>query len=295
MAVAVGDFVLRATGRRCDDVVLVGGERAVTALARADWRASMGGTLTATWVRSGGAGRRRRARRATMSGTLAAFDALDRQARRWSVQFPGELVVGAARRPATAAVVATWHETGASVTRVLRPRDRRAALGGADRGDTRRTGRPRRARRPRRRRRRLATPGSTRRLATGERRWQTPVPASFEAAIEPAADGDARGRRPLRRGPLLDVWRPASSVGNTTVDVALLERRMASHREVVALPRRSRATWFVLDRRNGATRRPAGPAGSLGGTPVPTGQAAVHGPVRLLIALRMRGGVNCVR
>ena len=72
-----------------------------------------------------------------------------------------------------------------------RPRHRRAALGGAHGSVHRRPHGPSRACGARDRRRRPHALVEARDLATGELQWQTPVPASFEEAIEPAVDDHA--------------------------------------------------------------------------------------------------------
>ena len=124
------------------------------------------------------------------SGTLAALDAAT-GAPRWSVHHPARSgrARGSTRR--RGAVVATWHQSDSPAVRVFdlatgalrweAPTDRFTAAPAVHAGrvvlaigDGDRHARV-----------------EARDLATGEVQWQTPVPASFEEAIEPAVDDRA--------------------------------------------------------------------------------------------------------
>lgn len=184
---AVGGLTLSQPGLGAE-VVVVGGDDSVTALARADG--------SVRWRRP----RLRPVRSVSVagptalvgddSGTLAAFDVVTGR-ELWSVRHPGALWSGARVDAASATVVATWHQSDTPAVRVLdlasgalrweAPTDRysAAATVGDGRvvlavGDGERHARV-----------------EARDLGSGARQWSTPVPASFEEAIEPVLDHDA--------------------------------------------------------------------------------------------------------
>ena len=218
------------------------------------------------------------------AGTLTAFDAAT-GAVRWSATFPGALWSAPRVDTATGAVVATWHQTDTPAVRVLDLR----------------TGAPRWE---------AATATSTaapvlgrgvvvlaigdghrharveaRDLATGERRWQTPVPASFEEAIEPAVDAGAVA--------VVDHFGVVSLLDLATGRIrwqhdlahALIATRMALTARRVVFSSFS-GELFVLDRADGHLVTQLG-RDRLGGYPVALRRAPWGPPARLLVALRL--------
>lgn len=264
------------------DLVLVGGERAVTALSRAGgsrrWQQPTANEVEAVALVGD------TALAGDSTGTLAAFDA-PTGAPRWSVQFPGSFGSAVRVDRATAAVVASWRDTDAPTVRVfdlatgaLRWEAPTAAYTAAPVvqhgivvlaiGDGNRHARV-----------------EARDLATGQVRWRTAVPASFEAAIEPAADD--------RDVAVVDHFGVVSVLDLTTgkfrwqhdLAYALDSTRMALSPTRVTF-RSSSGDVFVLNRRTGRLIARLGPR-KLGGYPVSTLQAPWKGPDQLLIALRM--------
>jgi outer membrane protein assembly factor BamB len=180
--------VTEATPALDGDVVLVGGERGLSALGRADgavrWHADLPGPvvavgLTGTVALAGGD-----------AGVLTAFDARTGRVR-WSVTRSGELWSAPRVDAGSGAVVATWHGGGEPHVEVLdlatggsrwsaptAPAAAAPVIAGhgpdalvvVAAGDGR-----------------FRASVEARSLATGEVRWQAPVPASFERAVEPVA------------------------------------------------------------------------------------------------------------
>jgi outer membrane protein assembly factor BamB len=264
------------------DVVLVGGTGTVTALARADgavrWRAPMGGDVHALALRGAVALAGDRA------GTLTAFDAAT-GAVRWSATFPGALWSAPRVDTATGAVVATWHQTHTPAVRVL---DLRTGVPRWEAATATSTAAPvlgrgvvvlaigdgyRHAR------------VEARDLATGERRWQTPVPASFEEAIEPAVDAGAVA--------VVDHFGVVSLLDLATGRIrwqhdlarALIATRMALTARRVVFSSFS-GEVFVLDRADGRLVTRLGRE-RLGGYAVALRRAPWGPPARLLVALRV--------
>ena len=265
------------------DVAVVGGMQSVTALERTDgsvrWErpaavASNSIAVAADTVLVG-----------DDSGTLTALDAVSGTPR-WSVQHPGVLWSGARVDLATGAVVATWHQADEPAVRVFdlasgalrweAPTDRYTAApavhGGVvvlAIGDGDRHARV-----------------EARDLATGTRRWQTAVPASFEAAIEPAVARSVVA--------VVDHFGVVSTFDLETgrlrwqrdlADVLLATRvSLTGHR--IALTSYA-GVLYVLDDRDGHVVARLAPE-RLGGLPVATVRAPGRGPARLLLALRMR-------
>ena len=241
--------------------------------------------LAAAHARPDLRGRRRRRRRAggRPGGTLTAFDAATGEIR-WSVQLRRFALVGAARRP-----------RDRRGRRVL-ARDRRARGAGLrPRRPARCAGRRPSARAPPRRSSHdglvVLAVGDCHRhawveardLATGARRWQTPVPASFEEAIEPAVDAPGRGGgRPLRRGHRCSTARPGGSAGSTTSPRRCSQTRVIAHRgRRVAFASYS-GEVFVLARRDGQHRGPPRRRPARRATRSPCSRAPWRGPARLL-------------
>ncbi len=263
-------------------VVLVGGAGTVTALARADgavrWRAPMGGDVHAVAM-SGAI-----ALAGDRAGTLTAFDAAS-GAVRWSATYPGALWSAPRVDTTTGVVVATWHQTDTPAVRVLdlrtgTPRWEAAtatstaapALGRGvvvlAIGDGHRHARV-----------------EARDLATGERRWQTPVPASFEEAIEPAVDAGVVA--------VVDHFGVVSLLDLATGRIrwqhdlahALIATRMALTPRRVVFSSFS-GDLFVLDRADGHLVARLG-RDRLGGYAVALRRAPWGPPARLLVALRL--------
>jgi outer membrane protein assembly factor BamB len=264
------------------DVVLIGGPRSVTALARADgtrrWQHSSTSWVTPVALAGD------TALTGDDSGTLAAFDA-HTGAARWSAQYPGELRSPLRIARAAAAVVAIWHQSDTPAVRVFdlatgalrweAPTGAYTAAPVVRRGvvvlaicDGDRHARV-----------------EARDLATGEVRWQTRVPASFEAEIEPAADDHEVA--------VVDHFGVVSLLDLITgrlrwqhdVAHALIETRVALTPDRVAFVSFS-GDLFVLDRRTGRLLARMGPR-HLGGYPASTIHAPGRDPNRLLVALRM--------
>ena len=179
------DDLLPAAPALDGGTVLVGGEAGVTALDRRDgtlrWRRPMADATYAVAVADGvalvGDG----------AGTLTAFDATSGGIR-WSVQHPGSLWSGPRVDRVSGAVVASWHETGAPAVRVLDLADGalrwEAPTGACSAAPALHDGLVVLAIGDGHRRAWV----EAREVATGAARWQTPVTASFEEAIEPAVD-----------------------------------------------------------------------------------------------------------
>ena len=194
----------------------------------------------------------------------------------------------------TGVVVATWHQSDTPAVRVL------------DLAPARSAGR-------RRRPRSTAAPASSgaawwcsrsatvtgtpaveaRDLATGERQWQTPVPASFEEAIEPAVDAGAVAV--VDHFGVVSLLDPATGRIRWQHDLAdaLIATRMAL----------TRAGWcsssfsgdlFVLDRADGHLVARLG-RDRLGGYAVALRRAPWGPPARAARrpAPRTRGGSTC--
>lgn len=265
------------------EIVLVGGTGSVTALDRADGslRWYRGRTSPANSLAVSGA----TALVGDDSGTLAALDVAT-GAPRWSVQYPGALWSGARVDPARGLVVATWHQSASPAVRVFdlatgalrwaaaTERFTAAPAVHAGRvvlaiGDGDRHARV-----------------EARDLATGRVEWQTPVPASFEEAIEPAVDDHAVAV--VDHFGAVTVLDPATGRLRWQRDLAdvLIATR------VVLTPHRVAFTSYagifrVLDRRDGHVVQRLGPA-RLGGLPVATAPFR-HGRGRgVLVALRLR-------
>jgi outer membrane protein assembly factor BamB len=265
------------------DVVVVGGDGAVTALSRATgeqrWRRPMTGEVHSVALDGG------TALAGDDSGTLTAFDARTGDVR-WSVQFPGMLWSGARVDRATGSVVATWHQSTTPAARVLDlatgalrwevPTATYTAAPAVHRGvvvlaigDGNRHARV-----------------EARDLATGALRWQTPVPASFEEAIEPSVDDHAAA--------VVDHFGVVSLLDLATgklrwqhdLAASLLGTRVTLTPTRVAFTSFS-GDVFVLDRHDGDLVAQFGPR-RLGGYPVATLRPPWRGRERLLIALRLR-------
>jgi outer membrane protein assembly factor BamB len=266
-----------------DARVLVGGEHTVTALDRADghvrWQHPTGGRARSLTLAAG------TALVGDDTGTLAAFDA-GTGAERWSVRFPGSPWAGARVDVSSGAVVATWHQTTEPAVRVLdladgsvrwsAPTDRftaapvvRAGIVVVAVGDGNRHARV-----------------EAHDLATGAERWRTTVPASFEEAIEPAADG--------RTVIVVDHFGVVSALDLRTGTIRWqhdLAAPLLATRVVLTGSRVSLTTnpgdLYVLDRRDGRLVARLTPE-RLGGAPVATLRPPGRAAGRLLVALRMR-------
>jgi outer membrane protein assembly factor BamB len=219
------------------------------------------------------------------SGTLTALDVASGTPR-WSVQHPGALWSGARVDLAAGAVVATWHQSDEPAVRVFdletgslrweAPTDRytaaptvRAGVVVLAIGDGNRHARV-----------------EARDLATGVRRWQTSVPASFEEAIEPAIAG--------RVVAVVDHFGVVSTFDLETgrlrwqhdlADVLLATRVMLTAKRVAFTS--YAGVLHVLDARDGHIVAGIAPE-RLGGLPVATVRAPGPGPARVLLALRLR-------
>jgi outer membrane protein assembly factor BamB len=268
-----------AAGR---EAVVVGGTDRVVALSRADgtrrWSRPMASEVHSLAV-SGDT-----ALAGDDAGTLAAFD-LRSGAVRWSVGYPGALWSGPRVDPATGAVVATWHQSTSPAVRVfdlasgaLRWEAPTAAYTAAPVvhgrlvvlaiGDGDRHARV-----------------EARDLATGDVAWRTPVPASFEEAIEPSADDHSVV--------VVDHFGVVSLLDVTTGRLrwqhdlahALLDTRMALTPHRVTFTSFS-GHLFVLDRTDGRVVARLGRR-RLGGYPTATLPAPWRGPGELLVAVRL--------
>ena len=210
----------RSTATSCSSAASRRSPRWRVATAAVRWRATDGRTSP---TRS----RWRATSRSPVTGPARSPRSTSRPATvRWSVHFPGSLWSAPRVDRATGAVVAVWHETDAPAVRVL------DLATGALRWQAPTGGVHRRARRPRtgsscsRSATATGTPGSRRATwPPAVRRWQTPVPASFEEAIEPAVDDrERRGGRPLRRGHRCSTWPPGGCRWQHDLARALLDR-----------------------------------------------------------------------
>jgi len=259
--------------------VLVGGMGSVTALDRAD------GSVRWHQTRSEGVNSLAVSGDTALvgddAGTLAAFDAVTGRPR-WSVQHPGALWSGARVDPATGAVVATWHQSASPAVRVLdlatgalrweAATDRFTAAPALHDGhvvlaigDGNRHARV-----------------EARDLATGEVQWQTPVPASFEEAIEPAVDDHAVAV--VDHFGVVSLLDPATGRLRWQRDLAdvLVATRVVLTEHRVAFTSYA-GVLRVLDRRDGHMVQQLAPA-RLGGFPIaclPRGRG-------VLLALRLR-------
>jgi len=276
------DGLVQAPPALGHDVVLVGGERAVTALARADgaprWRAPMGGDVHALAM-SGAV-----ALAGDRAGTLAAFD-MATGAVRWSVTFPGALWSAPRVDTATGAVVATWHQTDTPAVRAL---DLRTGALRWEAPTATSTAAP------------ALGPGvvllaigdghrharvEARDLATGARRWQTPVPSSFEEAIEPAvAAGVVAVVDHFGVVSLLDLATGRIRWRHDLAHALIATRMVLTPRRVVFSSFSGEV--FVLDRADGHLVARLG-RHRLGGYAVALRRAPWGRPARLLVALRL--------
>lgn len=263
-------------------LVLVGGEGVVTALSRADgsvaWRQPTGEAVYSVAM-SGTT-----ALAGDRQGTLSAFDA-ETGAMRWSVHHPGGLWSGPRVDRATGSVVATWHDATAPAARVF------DLVSGALRWEAP-TGASTAAPAVRKGLVVLAIGDGyrharveARTLATGDLRWQTPVPASFEEGIEPAIDDhevvvvDHFGvvsLLDLATGRLRWQHDLASALLRTRLDLTPSRVVFSSFSGDV----------FVLDRRDGALVAQLGRR-RLGGYTVATLRPRWRGARGLLVALRL--------
>jgi outer membrane protein assembly factor BamB len=266
-------------------VVVVGGTTSVIAYSRSDgsrrWTLHRDGSPSSLAVADG----------AVLvgddAGTLSAVNAAT-GATRWSVRFPGALWSGARVDPASGAVVATWHQTPTPAVRVLdlgtgalrweAPTDRFTAAPSVHGGrvvlavgDGNRHARV-----------------EARDLATGEVRWQTPMPASFEEAIEPAVDDHAVAV--VDHFGVVSVLDPATGHLRWQRDLAdvLVGTRVVLTSQRLAFTSYA-GVLHVLDRRDGHVVATVGP-GRLGGLPVALAPApwAVRRGGGALVALRLR-------
>jgi outer membrane protein assembly factor BamB len=264
-------------------VVVVGGNRSVTALTRADgsvrWRRPWSSpvqsvTATGADVLVG-----------DDSGTLTALDATTGRTR-WSAQHPGALWSGARVDPATGAVVATWHQSEEPAVRVydlasgsLRwaaPTARHAAAStvGEGRvvlaiGDGDRHAR-----------------AEARDVTTGAVLWQTRLPASFEEAIEPALDH--RGLAVVDHFGVVSYLDPDTGHLRWQHDLAdvLVGTRVVLSDHRVAFTS-YRGVLHVLDRRDGREVDRIGPA-RIGGLVVSSSPARGPHQGGVLLAVRLR-------
>jgi outer membrane protein assembly factor BamB len=279
---AVDDVVIGhpALGR---DVVVVGGAASVTALDRGDgtprWRQSRTDQVHSVTV----------AGDAVLvgddSGALTAFDVVTGRPR-WTVASPGALWSGARVDRSSGVVVATWHQSEAPTVRAFdlehgtllweAPTGRFTAAPAVHAGrvivaigDGNRHARV-----------------EARDLTTGALKWQTPVPASFEEAIEPAVDDQLVVA--------VDHFGVVSAFDPTTgrlwwqrdlADV-LLGTRVVLTRHRVALTSYA-GVLHVLDRRDGHEVERLVPA-RIGGLPVAVAPAPWRPGGGLLLALRLR-------
>ena len=274
----VGDVALGqpALGR---DVVVVGGPRSVSALARADGAMRWTRTRDATANSLAVAGDTVLAGDDT--GTLAAFDA-STGTPRWSAQHPGALWSAPRVDAAFGAVVATWHQGDSPAVRVFdlvtgalrweAPIDRYTAAPAVHAGrvvlaigDGDRHARV-----------------EARDLTSGKVVWQTTVPASFEEAIEPAVDDHAVAV--VDHFGVVSLLDPQTGRLRWQHDLAdvLLATRVALTKRRVALTSYA-GTLHVLDRRDGHVVQHLTPR-RLGGLPVATVQRGRG----ILLALRLR-------
>jgi hypothetical protein len=261
--------------------VLVGGRGLVTELGRRTgsrrWQQQLGGDVTSLALVGD------TALAGDHSGAMSAFDARTGELR-WSVRFDGRPWAAPRVDAATGAVVATWHEGSSPAVRVL------DLASGALRWEAATdvmTAAP-------------VLSGSTvvlaigdgnrnarveaRDLATGALRWSTPVPGSFEEAIEPAADArDVAVVDHFGVVTLLDLATGAVRWRHD-VEYALIDTQMpiTPHRIVF---RSFSGDVFVLARADGHLVAQYGPA-ELGGYPIATVRPPWPGPARVLIALR---------
>jgi outer membrane protein assembly factor BamB len=277
--VAIDDLVLGHPGVG-SQVVVVGGAHTVTALSRSDggflWSRPSAAAVHSLRVAGG------RVLVGDDAGRLTALDTRTGVAS-WSAQLPGRLWSPARVDGSTGSVAATWHGGDAPALRVFdqatgqlrweAPTDRYSSApviaGGAvvvAVGDGDRHARV-----------------EARDLVTGRVRWQTAVPASFEEAIEPAADRmqvavvDHFGvvsLLDLRTGRLR--WQHDLATPVLETRVVLTRRRVVftSYDGVLHVLRR-------VDGREVAALTPT----ELGGAPVAIMPAPT--PPRLLVAVRM--------
>ncbi len=265
------------------DVVLLGGTTSVTALDRSD--GSLRWHLLDRVPANSLAVTGDTALVGDDSGTLAAFD-LATGAPRWAVQYPGALWSGARVDPARGAVVATWHQSDSPAVRVFdlatgalrweapTARYTAAPAVGAGRvvlaiGDGDRHARV-----------------EARDLTSGAVQWQTPVPASFEEAIEPSMRGDTVAV--VDHFGVVSVLDVATGRLRWQHDVAdvLIATRVALTGRRVAFTSYA-GVLYVLDRRDGHLVEHVSPD-QLGGLPVATVLAPGRAPGRMLVALRLR-------
>jgi outer membrane protein assembly factor BamB len=265
------------------DIVVVGGERSVTALSRADgtrrWSVPRADHVHSVAVAGG-----------TVlvgddTGMLAALDARS-GSERWSVQYPGALWSGARVDVPSGAVVATWHQAESPAVRVFdlasgalrweAPTDRFTAAPAVHGGrvvlaigDGDRHARV-----------------EARDLASGALQWQTAMPASFEEAIEPAVDDDAVA--------VVDHFGVVSQLDPDTGRVRWrhdLADVLVATRVVLTGSRVAFTSYagvlHVLDRRDGHVVAALAP-GRLGGLPVATAAAPFGHGNGVLLALRLR-------
>ena len=261
------------------DEVLVGGAASVTLLDRSD-----GSTR---WTRASEAAANSLAIAGDAalvgddSGALTAVDVATGDPR-WSVRQPGALWSGARVDRATGAVVASWHQSDVPTVRVLdlatgalrweAPTDRFSGAPTVHGGRV------------------VLTIGDgdrharveARDLATGQVQWQTRVPASFEEAIEPAADDHAVAV--VDHFGVVTLLDPGTGRVRWQHDLAdvLVATRVALTGHRVALTSYA-GVLHVLDRRDGHVVQRIGPA-RLGGFPV----ATVQRGRALILALRLR-------
>jgi outer membrane protein assembly factor BamB len=265
------------------DVVVVGGDASVTALERADgtrrWSRARGAAATSLAVVD------RTVLVGDGDGTLAALDAATGE-ERWSVHYPGALWSGARVDLGRHAVVATWHQSDTPAVRVF------DLTTGALRWEAP-TGQYSAAPAVHGGRVFLAIGDGNRHarveahdLATGELEWQTPVPASFEEAIEPAVDD--RAVAVVDHFGVVTLLDPATGARRWQHDLAdvLIGTRVALTRRRVAFTSYA-GVLHVLDRRDGHVVERIAPA-DLGGLPVACVVAPGRPSGRLLVATRLR-------
>jgi outer membrane protein assembly factor BamB len=261
--------------------VLVGGRGLATLLARANgakrWQQRLGGDVTSLALVGD------TALAGDHSGAISAFDT-DTGALRWSVRFDGRPWAAPRVDRAAGAVVVTWHEGGSPAARVLdlasgavrweaptAVMTAAAALEGDTVvlaiGDGNRHARV-----------------EARDLATGTVRWSTPVPGSFEEAIEPAVDDhDVAVVDHFGVVTLLDLATGAVQWRHD-VDHARLDTQMPMTRHRIVF-RSFSGDVFVLARADGHVVAQYSPK-ELGGYAIATVRPPWPGPARLLLALR---------
>jgi outer membrane protein assembly factor BamB len=263
-------------------VVLVGGRRRVTALARRDgrqrWEQPMGADVTSVALARG------LALVGDQAGNLAAFDA-GSGILKWSVHYEGRLWSAPRVEPRVGAVVATWHWSSTPAVRVFDLETGKLRWDAPTAGYTAAP---------------VVSAGvvvvamgaaehhgrvEARELGTGAVRWSTPVPGPFEEAIEPAADGravvvvDHDGVATL-----LDLA-TGSVRWQHAVEYFTNETQMSLTRERVVFTSFS-GDLFVLDRANGRVVSHAS-ARRLGGFPIAVRVTSWAGRAGILVALRM--------